>query len=133
MRAQVTEVSVISDSSEQEPQIMCTVGTSSTQPCMACGGQQSRVVFDDLGSPGDQRYSVRKCCRCGLGVTDPQPSEDELRRLYQFEYYRTTEPGTQNPLIRLGRHLVRRVLRGHDSLLGSARRGRILDIGCGNG
>jgi 2-polyprenyl-3-methyl-5-hydroxy-6-metoxy-1,4-benzoquinol methylase len=129
----MTEVSAISDSSEHEPQIMSTVDTSSTQPCMACGGQQSRVIFDDLRSLEGQRYSVRKCCRCGLGVTDPQPSEDELLRLYQSEYYRTTEPGPQNPLIRLGRHLVRRVLRGHDSLLGSARRGRILVIGCGNG
>jgi 2-polyprenyl-3-methyl-5-hydroxy-6-metoxy-1,4-benzoquinol methylase len=100
---------------------------------VACGSNQFRVVFDHLGLPGDARYSVRQCCRCRLGVTDPQPSEDALLRLYQPEYYRTAEQGPQTPLMRLGRFLVRQVLRGHDPLLGTAQQGRILDIGCGNG
>jgi 2-polyprenyl-3-methyl-5-hydroxy-6-metoxy-1,4-benzoquinol methylase len=129
----VTEVSVVSDSPGHEAQIVSTVGTISTQTCVACGGNQFRGVFDDLGSAEGQRYSVRQCCQCGLGVTDPQPSEDELRSLYKSEYYRTTGPGPQNALTRLGRYLVRQVLRGHDPLLESAQRGRILDIGCGNG
>jgi 2-polyprenyl-3-methyl-5-hydroxy-6-metoxy-1,4-benzoquinol methylase len=109
------------------------VSANSTQTCAACGGNQFRVVFDGLGVPGEERYSVRQCRRCRLGVTDPQPSEDALRRLYQSEYYRTAEPGQQNPLIRIGRYLVRQVLSDHDLLLGTAQRGRILDIGCGNG
>jgi 2-polyprenyl-3-methyl-5-hydroxy-6-metoxy-1,4-benzoquinol methylase len=110
-----------------------SVSANSTQTCAACGGNQFRVVFDGLGVPGEERYSVRQCRRCRLGVTDPQPSEDALRRLYQSEYYRTAEPGQQNPLIRIGRYLVRQVLSDHDLLLGTAQRGRILDIGCGNG
>jgi 2-polyprenyl-3-methyl-5-hydroxy-6-metoxy-1,4-benzoquinol methylase len=129
----LTEGSVVPDSPRRETQITLTLGASSTQPCVACGSNEFRSVFDDLSSPEGQRYSLRQCCRCGLGITDPQPSEDELRRLYQSEYYRTNETGPRNALTRLGRFLVRRVLRGHDPLLGSAQRGRILDMGCGNG
>ena len=105
----------------------------STKTCVACGGEQFRVLFNNLHALENQRFSVRQCCRCGLGITCPQPSEDELVRLYQSEYYRTNRPVRQNVLVRLGRYLVGRVLEGHEPLIGSPQPGRILDIGCGNG
>lgn len=39
------------------------------------------------------RFAILRCTACGLGFLDPQPTAQELRDLYQEEYFAGTKPG----------------------------------------
>jgi len=50
-------------------------------PCLVCGHDGYRRVRVDCGA------QVVRCLRCGFLYVNPQPTEEELVRLYAHEYY----------------------------------------------
>lgn len=78
-------------------------------------------------------WTVYACKKCGLGVLDPLPTEDELKKLYAEEYFedqygKQIDPESQEMKRRLRQEKHRlRFFRGFK------RKGHILDIGCGMG
>ncbi|MCX7817400.1 MAG: class I SAM-dependent methyltransferase [Syntrophales bacterium] len=78
-------------------------------------------------------WTVYACTKCGLGILYPQPTEDELKKIYAEEYFeeqygKQIEPDSQEMKKRLRQEQHR--LRFFRSF---KRRGHILDIGCGMG
>jgi SAM-dependent methyltransferase len=83
--------------------------------CPRCGGEPRRLVrrarswLDDVQGV----FEVRACHRCGLWVTSPRPSKQDLAHVYPTGYHRS----------RIAQPRVRR----------PRRRGSLLDVGCGVG
>ncbi|HEY4706728.1 MAG TPA: class I SAM-dependent methyltransferase [Thermodesulfobacteriota bacterium] len=97
--------------------------------CFICGGDFSRSRFAALDVEGS-RYEVLFCDGCGLGKTEPFLSEDELSKIYSSSYRRedsTRFPAFLERIISVVRDNRRRSVERY------ARKGRILDVGCGRG
>ena len=96
-------------------------------PCLVCGGEQARPVFE----VGGIASRVVVCGRCGLGRFHPMPGSEEVRALYPGEYY--GEPGRK--FQSAVESLVRWVAARHSRFLSSglAPGARVLDLGCGRG
>ena len=82
--------------------------------CHVCEG--TRIYY--LISTAD--YRLVRCDDCGLIFLNPQPSDDELVRIYQAEPSIAKKSAPEN--------FLRAISRYHGSSLGS-----LLEIGCGNG
>jgi len=78
------------------------------------------------------KWTVKKCLRCGHGITDPLPSLRELDKLYNQKYfnlhYEEIQPGQQ---------AFENKIKQEDNrvkfLRSSKKGGDLLDIGCGKG
>src|SRR5512140_189471 len=92
--------------------------------CAICEGRLE-LLFDEVRDPltGDT-FSIRRCVRCGLGHTVPQPSD--LDRYYQERYYGKRHGFTS-------RYCVKRRLRFVAAAVPDGKGRRLLDIGCGDG
>ncbi len=95
--------------------------------CHVCGG--ARVYY--LFSASD--YRVVRCEDCGLIFLNPQPSDDDLARIYGASYFLGSEDEA-------GRQAVSEIKQATAGLyLSEIRRyhgpetGRLLEIGCGDG
>ncbi|MBI3825267.1 MAG: class I SAM-dependent methyltransferase [Candidatus Rokubacteria bacterium] len=101
--------------------------------CPVCGAAATRPLFS-APSPDDAagaRYGLERCAGCGLVRLDPFPSAAQLASLYFLDYY-GRPPGApdDSALSRWnGWFLDRRCRRVERR----ARRGRLLDVGCGSG
>jgi SAM-dependent methyltransferase len=99
--------------------------------CPLCGKSDERPLCrlrDIYGDPR-RRFRLVRCRRCGLAYLNPQPEPDELQAAYSEAYY-------DAEVFHRGQGLetVRAVEADRLSRLeGFARRGRILDVGCGCG
>jgi SAM-dependent methyltransferase len=114
-----------------------------TATCLLCDGEEFEVVEPVLrdnrfGSPGTWR--VLSCTGCGLWQTDPLPTAEELRALYERHYNFGGEDETGSAWARLralflASPLYRLLLRLDGDVSFHARRGegRLLDIGCNEG
>ena len=97
--------------------------------CPVCGGVEFEPLFsapDRLGLVPD-RFQVRRCRGCGLGMTWPPAGEADLARFYPDEYWGESAEPEQAWIERSQREktsLVERHL---------PRGGRLLDVGCGAG
>jgi hypothetical protein len=128
--------------------------------CRSAGVLLYENVRDRLFyAPGS--WSLRRCCdvACGLVWLDPQPELEDIPKLY-FQYYTGTVAKNTSPLRRkikqallatlgysanpsMAMHLLQGCLALVPTLqemaeatamyLPSAWRGRVLDVGCGNG
>jgi SAM-dependent methyltransferase len=93
--------------------------------CNVCGADDAEAVHPEV--------RLVRCRGCGLGYLNPQPSDEELARLYTDDYYtRPIDPGglsyleNRAGLERFFDGRLRRIER-------LTRRGRILEVGCGLG
>jgi 2-polyprenyl-3-methyl-5-hydroxy-6-metoxy-1,4-benzoquinol methylase len=90
--------------------------------CIQCGGGRLSAVYPE------QHPWLKQCDRCGLRFAHPQPSDDELARIYDADYYKTFgfDPA------RAGRYRSMKQA-SFDALLAVVerhfRRGRLLDVG----
>jgi len=92
--------------------------------CNVCGERLTpffRKVLDPLTK---ETFRIERCFRCGLGHTIPQPAD-------QTPYYAVGYYGNRHGLT--ASHCSRRRLKFVNTAMGSGRRGRLLDIGCGDG
>lgn len=87
-----------------------------------------------LGVPG--RFAILVCAGCGLGVTSPDLSEAQLEAHYP-ERYAAYAPPRGAPAWLIGRlrcrQMDQRLRREPYASIVAARRGRVLDVGCGRG
>lgn len=87
-----------------------------------------------LGVPG--RFAILVCAGCGLGVTSPDLSETQLEAHYP-ERYAAYAPPRGAPAWLIGRlrrrQMDQRLRREPYASIVAARRGRVLDVGCGRG
>ncbi len=95
-------------------------------PCMLCGARAwrpyLRSVLDYLT---DEWFDINRCT-CGLMVTQPMPTAGEIDRYYPPRYRGNRHGFTGNMRVILRRRAI-------ESQFPKGFRGRILDVGCGNG
>jgi glycosyltransferase involved in cell wall biosynthesis/2-polyprenyl-3-methyl-5-hydroxy-6-metoxy-1,4-benzoquinol methylase len=95
--------------------------------CHVCKGVRIYYLFSACG------YRVVRCSDCGLVFLNPQPSDDELARIYSANYFLGSDSET-------GRNTVSEIKQATAQLyLAEIRRyhglesGRLLEVGCGEG
>jgi len=111
-----------------------------SQGCLICGGKCEPVLaglWDDrFGAPGT--YDVVRCSSCGLEQTWPQPTERELKELYERFYGWGGGQGTAYGGLRekfMASELYRLWLKWDRDISFHLRQGsgRLLDVGCNEG
>lgn len=99
---------------------------STSAACIICGAKERKKLF----SQGE--WEIFCCNSCGLGVLDPQPTKEEIIKLYNQEYF--TEPG-QNGIDPDSKEFAHRLSLESTRIRlvrSQKRQGTVLDIGCGN-
>jgi len=76
-------------------------------------------------------FTIWQCEHCGLGFTDPIPTEETSHLLYETRESNDFQPDDSKLVSALKAFAARRDAR--DFCQDAHRRGRILDYGCGNG
>ena len=95
--------------------------------CILCNSPKRELLFQQ------GNWNVYRCSSCGLGLLDPQPSQNELYELYRSSYFHDQyddglEPSSPEMAKRLSSESHRiRFFRG------LKKQGTVLDIGCGMG
>jgi SAM-dependent methyltransferase len=108
---------------------MLSAVTDAPLACPVCGGVDHEPLFaapDRLGLVED-RFEVRRCRACGLGLTWPPATEDGLARFYPDEYWGESAEPEQAWIERTQREKTALVDRHRPG------GGRLLDVGCGAG
>lgn len=100
---------------------------SAPESCILCNARNRKLLIEK------DSWKVYQCINCGLGFLDPRPSAQELQRLYGEGYFvhaydRGIDPDTPELKKRLSQETHRVRFFRHIK-----RKGRVLDIGCGNG
>jgi SAM-dependent methyltransferase len=102
-----------------------------TQPCPICGALESTVIARRSRN-GDAMTTV-VCLGCGVGRTDPFPSDEQLQRFYEAEY-RLAYKGVLTPR---KKHVLRAARLAADRLSMLRRyvsaHANVLDLGAGGG
>ncbi|WP_420263994.1 class I SAM-dependent methyltransferase [Candidatus Magnetominusculus dajiuhuensis] len=98
--------------------------------CKICGGETGNLIIESIVGEFDT-YDVFYCRHCGVGVTTPVPTHEDLIKLYAIGGYREKTgkrfiPFVENFILYF-RHLRKNRIKKY------VRVGRILDIGCGRG
>lgn len=93
-------------------------------PCPACQGNMQLLWKDVVDAEGLATFSIYKCSACGLGATSPAP--ENLGDYYHAQYYGGRHGFTAKLCDRRRIRFVEKHCRGQS-------RGKLLDIGCGDG
>ncbi len=99
--------------------------------CPICNSVYYDILLKtkDYDSGRNELFTVVKCKKCDLIYINPQPSEKELGRYYVFDYY-----GNYGSIF----HKIFSIIniffmRNKSKEILNKKKGRILDIGCGDG
>ncbi len=95
--------------------------------CHVCGGARFYYLF----SASD--YRVVRCDDCGLMFLNPQPSDDELARIYNADYFLGSNTDKNTQAVREIKQATARLYLSEISRYRSADSGHLLEIGCGDG
>lgn len=93
-------------------------------PCPVCQGSMKLLWRDVVDAEGLATFSIYKCSACGLGATSPVP--ENLGDYYHTQYYGGRHGFTAKLCDRRRIRFVEKFFRGQS-------RGKLLDIGCGEG
>jgi glycosyltransferase involved in cell wall biosynthesis/SAM-dependent methyltransferase len=99
----------------------------SAKTCPVCGGARFYYLF----SASD--YRVVRCDDCGLVFLNPQPSDDELTRIYSADYFLGSDAETSSQAVREIKQATARLYLSEISRYCGPDNGRLLEIGCGDG
>jgi 2-polyprenyl-3-methyl-5-hydroxy-6-metoxy-1,4-benzoquinol methylase len=98
-----------------------------TTPCGCCGGDAWSAKIADLNDYiTHEVFQIDQCNACGLQMTQPLPGGDEIARYYPPRYRGNRHGFTGSTRSALRRRVV-------ESYFPRGFKGRILDIGCGDG
>ena len=102
-------------------------GSSTCTDCPLCASSRLRYAFSHEG------YRLVRCADCTLLFTNPQPSDTELAAIYSADYFLGAESEAGRASTReMKRATARQYLSEIHRYAGEAR-GRLLEIGCGDG
>lgn len=106
--------------------------------CPVCGNDESRLfctAVDRVRKLTAPAWRIERCARCGFGWTAPTPSAEETAAFYPADYFGDIERTVDDYLS--GRLRGTRLWRGCTEkarlVERHVKRGRILDVGCGDG
>lgn len=92
------------------------------ETCMICRGELAPAVASPRTSYAPRgAYRIDACASCGMGVTMPRPSEEELARCYEATYGYSTHDLIEPEKRRRAAWLLE---------WSGVRTGRVLDVGC---
>jgi len=98
--------------------------------CLYCGSANSREAFEVQDIFNDQ-YQWLVCQQCTTAFLHPQPTEQQLTRAYDESYYGSGEKKFIPIVEKVVDFFRKRNARQLAAQFGH--KGRVLDIGCGNG
>ncbi|MBF0518634.1 MAG: class I SAM-dependent methyltransferase [Nitrospirae bacterium] len=98
--------------------------------CKFCASEILAPSLSDI-TFSNKRYSVFFCNRCKIGMTDPEPNNSQLSKLYEVGKYREKKGRRFVPFIEYFIIAFRHFRRRRIELF--KKNGSILDIGCGRG
>lgn len=127
--------------------------------CNLCGKDNTELVFEaeEQVTSDHTRFRYVKCRNCGLAYINPRPSKDKIGLYYPTETYYTHQPPSKGHRLRralkklaieglpgysahtrafrriLGKCLGMGLLSQIDIIVPFKEKGRIQDVGCGNG
>ncbi len=103
------------------------------RPCPLCRASAARPVLETAARSADgSPYQVVACAACGLRYTRPLPTDAEFSALYPSDYHvRNATRLWSRDFVRV--LLERRVMAERRRVVAALPRGRLLDVGCGNG
>jgi len=99
----------------------------SVKTCHVCEGSRFYYLF----SISD--YRVVRCDDCGLVFFNPQPSDDELSRIYGAEYFLGSDTETGRQAVREIKQATARLYLSEIRRYRGFKNGRLLEVGCGDG
>ncbi len=92
--------------------------------CPICLSSKFKNIFSTRASARNKgKYQITQCCKCHLGVLTPSLNEEELKQIYQENYFKDEAP-VENSDAAVKFQFVRRHLPADFKLL---------DFGCGVG
>ena len=103
---------------------MTTATTGHLTHCTSCGALLTTRYPKAVDPLTGETFAILTCSGCGLGHTSPRP--DDLGRYYAGQYYGNRHGFTLQ-------YCNRRRISFIEQSLTIGRRGRLLDIGCGDG
>jgi len=95
--------------------------------CLTCKG--ARVYY--LFSTAD--YRVVRCNDCGLVFLNPQPSADELGRIYGADYFLGSDTEAGRRAVSEIKQATARLYLAECRRYSGLKNGRLLEVGCGDG
>jgi len=106
--------------------------------CPLCGRQRWSTLLEaaDVNAAGrGPRFSVVRCCRCGLCFTNPRPSPASIGQFYPAEYgpHRLRQAAAAPGGVLRWTSRLRAGLCRQSHGLDRWGQGRLLDFGCGSG
>lgn len=99
--------------------------------CTYCKGQNSITLYPTCDIFGDN-YFINKCHNCSAFFLSPIPTSEQLARAYDDSYYGAGQEKFQERFIEKMLDYFRKQ-RAKTIANHLGKRGRVLDIGCGNG
>ena len=102
------------------------------QPC-AHPPNESQRLFPARDYITGSQFEIARCQVCGLIVTTPAPSREEMSRFYAAAYYGDSSANRFPAIIERLQKLLYSSRASRSERQNGGRRGRVLDVGCGRG
>lgn len=95
--------------------------------CHVCEGPRVYYVFSTSG------YRVVRCDDCGLVFLNPQPSDEELARIYNADYFLGSDSEAGRQAVSEIKQATAKLYLSEISRYCGPAKGRLLEVGCGDG
>lgn len=97
-------------------------------PCPVCSGRKRKLLI------AVDKWHIEQCQQCSVGILDPMPKSDELKTIYDTEYFRSQYKNLGEPM---GSAAFKRRISQQSHRVKFFRRfrrkGTVLDLGCALG
>jgi SAM-dependent methyltransferase len=107
-----------------------------TPVCIVCGSEKRETALPDVPNRlnPDEKFTIAACSECGFWYLAPRPDEQEIARYYDLDEYHPHHVGSESVMDKIYRAVRVRNLQAKRKFVNQwARRGELLDIGCGTG
>jgi 2-polyprenyl-3-methyl-5-hydroxy-6-metoxy-1,4-benzoquinol methylase len=95
--------------------------------CLVCNGSKLYYLFSISA------HRIVRCDDCGLLFINPQPSDDELARIYGADYFLGRDTEADRKAVSEIKHATARLYLSEIRRYCGLKNGRLLEVGCGDG